>query len=151
MTSEEFGKLWILMGNLFPASPKTKSKNNRIAWANVLKPYLFEDAAEAVTAWARKNKFFPDPTEISSQLTEEEPRGSIRRRSNNAWMAKYIHQNAARITDEDAEEIHAAGLLTWGEAEKQGMSFRDWSRKYREKFPDGKTWPAYHRKPEELK
>jgi len=43
------------------------------------------------------------------------------KRSDIAWMAPYIRALAARITGEDAEKIHAAGLLSWREAEAAGM------------------------------
>lgn len=139
MTSKDFSKIWNLLRTLFPASPRVKSENERIVWQIALQPYALDDVTAAVMEWGRRRKFFPDIFDITAGLTQEETafENAAVSKKNHAWMAPYIRKMASNISREDAEEIHAAGLLTWGEAEKQGMSFRDWNRKYREKFPVG--------------
>lgn len=139
MTSEDFSKIWNLLRTLFPASPRVKSENERIVWQIALQPYDLDDVTAAAMAWGRRSKFFPDISDITARLTQEETafENIAVSKKNHAWMAPYIRKMAENISREDVEEIHAAGLLTWGEAEKQGMSFRDWNRKYREKFPVG--------------
>lgn len=143
MSSDDFAKIWRLFRTLFSPSPRVNSENERIVWEVALRPYSLDDVTSSVMAWARKSKFFPDIADITGKLTSVEtspetpqdqrkmPYGDI------AWMAPYIRKNAAKITDEDAEEIHAAGLMTWGEAETAWVDFRIWNREYRRMFPAG--------------
>lgn len=143
MSSKDFVKIWNLFRSLFPVSPRVNSENDRIVWEIALKPYALDDVTAAVMSWARKSKFFPDIADVTGGLTPVEPlpekrmeRG-IMHYGNISWMAPYIRKIAAKITEEDSEELHAAGLLAWGEAEGKGIEFAAWNREYREKFPVG--------------
>lgn len=141
MSSKDFAKIWNLFRSLFSASPHVNSENDRIVWEVALRPYSLDDVTASVMAWARKSRFFPDVANITGKLTPveaplETPLDQRKRPyGDTAWMAPYIRKNAAKITEQDAEEIHAAGLMTWGEAEKKGIDFAAWNRKYRERFP----------------
>lgn len=141
MSSDDFAKIWRLFRTLFSPSPRVNSENERIVWEVALRPYSLDDVTSSVMAWARKRKFFPDIADITEKLTpvETPPEAPQNRRErpygDTAWMAPYIRKNAAKITEQDAEEIHAAGLLTRGEAAAKGIDFAAWNRKYREKFP----------------
>lgn len=141
MSSDDFAKIWGLFRTLFSPSPRVNSEKERIVWEVALRPYSLDDVTSSVMAWARKSKFFPDIADITGKLTPvEAPPEKLKKRQNSpygdtAWMAPYIRKMAARITEEDLEGIHAAGLLTWGEAEEKGVDFADWNREYREKFP----------------
>lgn len=145
MVREDIERLFDLLKIYFPNSRKTGDKQLQAAWLRLLEPYSPETVQKAVTDALRGNVNFPDPQKIAVLCETAEPAPKElaapvdyqRRYGETAWMAPYISKMAANISREDAEEIHAAGLLTWGEAEKQGISFRDWSRKYREKFPVG--------------
>lgn len=54
-----------------------------------------------------------------------------------AWMRPYVLALAGAVTELEAEEIHGAGLVTWGEAQAAGMEFADWARVYWGRFPAG--------------
>lgn len=145
MVREDIERLFELLKIYFPNSGKTGDKQLQSAWLRLLEPYSPETVQKAVTDALRGNVNFPDPQKIAVLCETAEPAPKElaapvdyqRRYGDTAWMAPYIRKMATNISREDAEEIHAAGLLTWGEAEKHGMSFRDWNRKYREKFPVG--------------
>lgn len=145
MVREDIERLFDLLKIYFPNSRKTGDKQLQSAWLRLLEPYSTETVQKAVTDALRGNVNFPDPQKIAVLCEAAEPAPKElaapvdyqRRYGDTAWMAPYIRKMAANISREDAEEIRAAGLLTWGEAEKQGISFRDWNRKYREKFPVG--------------
>ncbi len=143
MSSNDFSKIWNLFRSLFPASPRVNSENDRIVWEVALSPYSLDDVTSSVMAWARKSKFFPDVADITAKLPlvetpHETPQDQQRRPyGDTAWMAPYIRQVAAKITEEDADEIHAAGILTWGEAAEKGTDFSTWNHEYRGKFPVG--------------
>lgn len=141
MSQNDFETIWNLFRRLFPASPRVKGEKEKRVWGRALKPYGLEDVTESVMAWARKSKFFPDVADITGKLTPVETTPEIppdrkeRLYGDTAWMAPYIRKMAAKITDAESEEIQAAGLMTWGEAEKNGIDFFDWNLEYRKKFP----------------
>lgn len=143
MSSDDFAKIWMLFRTLFSPSPRANSKNERIVWEAALRPYSLDDVTSSVMAWARKNKFFPDIADITGKLTpvETPPEAPPKRRErpygDTAWMAPYIHQIAAKITEQDAGKVHTVGLMTWKEAAAKGIDFSAWNREYREKFPVG--------------
>lgn len=145
MVREDIDRLFDLLKIYFPNSRKTGDKQLQSAWLRLLEPYSPETVQKSVTDALRSNVNFPDPQKIAVLCETAEPApkelppaGNPQRTyKDTAWMAPYIRKMAADISREDAEEIHAAGLLTWGEAEKQGVSFREWNREYREKFQVG--------------
>lgn len=73
MDTAEFTKLWRLLEELFPAAAKKKSDKAKAVWERGLTPYRLEDAADAAMSYARKNKFFPDLSDITGGLTEIAP------------------------------------------------------------------------------
>lgn len=137
MESREFEKIWALYRILYPSHHSLENENFKIVWEVALQPFSLDDVTASVMDHARKKKFFPNIAEITASLTpvglplekQRKPYGDT------SWMGPYIQANVAKITDEDADEIHAAGLFTWREAETAGTSFLDWNRKYWEKFP----------------
>lgn len=139
----EFDKIWNLYRTLYPGHHNLDDENLKIVWEVALRPFSLDDVTAAVMAWARKKKYFPVIAEITGDLTPvEAPPEKLKERQNSpygdtAWMAPYIRQMVAKITEDDAEEIHAAGLMTWGEASANGIDFADWNREYRKKFPCG--------------
>lgn len=142
MNKSEFEKVWNLYRGLFPGHHNLENKNIRTVWEVALTPYSLEEVVASSMAHARRSKFFPNVAEITANLRQRDPlpeaagaeRGS---RTGLSWMAPYIRALAAGITDEDAEELHAAGLTTWREAEAGGTPFADWNREYRRRVPTG--------------
>lgn len=145
MVREDVERLFDLLKIYFPNSRKTGDKQLQSAWLRLLEPYSPETVQRAVTETLRSNVNFPDPQKIAVLCEAEEPAPKKlaspadhqRPYGDTAWMAPYIRQMVAKLTDEDAEIIHAAGLLIWREAEAKGVSFPEWQRAYRERFPVG--------------
>lgn len=149
MKSADFEKIWNLYQTLFPGHHNLRNENTRIVWEVALRPYALGDVVEASMDWARRSKYFPNIAEITAGLTQVESPLEKQERAKDrygdvAWMAPHIHKVAARLTDAEAEEIHAAGLLTWREVEAAGMDFAEWNRDYRRKFPvgSGREWES---------
>lgn len=148
MVREDIERLFDLLKIYFPNSRKTGDKQLKSAWLRLLEPYSPETVQRAVTDTMRSNINFPDPQKIAVLCEAAEPAPKElaspvdrqRPYGNTAWMAPYIRQMVAKLTDEDAETIHAAGLMTWREAEAKGVSFAEWHRAYRERFPVGTGW-----------
>lgn len=155
MVREDIERVFALLKIYFPNSRKTGDKQLKSAWLRLLEPYSPETVQKAVTDALRGNVNFPDPQKIAVLCETAEPAPKElaapvdcqRPYGDTAWMAPYIRKMAADISREDAEEIHASGLLTWGEAEKQGVSFREWNRGYRGKFPVGSPEKSRHERP----
>lgn len=145
MVREDIERLFDLLKIYFPNSRKTGDKKLRSAWLRLLEPYSPDTVQKAVTEALRRNENFPDPQKIAviceaAEPAAKEPTAAAdtqRPYGDTAWMAPYIRQVAAKITEEDAEEIHTAGLMTWGEAAVKGVDFAAWNREYRKKFPVG--------------
>lgn len=148
MVREDVERLFDLLKIYFPNSRKIGDKQLKSAWLRLLEPYSPETVQRAVTDTLRGNVNFPDPQKIAVLCEAVEPAPKElaspadhqRPYGNTDWMAKYIRQTAAKLTGEDAGIIHAAGLLTWREAEARGVSFPEWHRAYRERFPVGTGW-----------
>lgn len=140
MDKRGFEKIWNLYRTLYPGHHNLDDENLKIVWEVALMPFSLDDVAASVMAYARKKKYFPNIAEITEnlepeELPEEAREGPNRPYGDTAWMAPYIRKMAAKITEQDAEKIHAAGLMTWGEATANGIDFAAWNRKYRERFP----------------
>jgi len=140
MNKREFEKVWNLYRGLFPGHHNLENKNIRLVWEVALTPYSLDDVVASSMAHARKSKFFPNVAEITAKLEQADPlpeaeRAEKGKGSGLAWMAPYIGKLAAGTTDGEAEALHAAGLMTWREAEAAGADFGDWNRAYRRSFP----------------
>lgn len=133
MDSSEFGKIWTLFGELFPASPKLKNKNSRMVWEIGLAPYELGAVTQAVMEYARRNKFFPDLADITASLpmAVAEKRDETER-NDVSWALPYVQKLMARATSDPvmALALHLVGLQTWPEAEAAGMSWGEWTSLY---------------------
>lgn len=140
MDTAEFGNLWTLMANLFPASPKLKKQNMKKVWEIAVSSYALEDVTSSMVAYARKNKFFPDIADITSGLAEisGEKKMQPKKAFDTSWMLVYIQREAAHYSAEHAEQYHAAGVQTWPEARKSNVEWRDWIADCRRAFSTGR-------------
>lgn len=139
MDTAEFGNLWTLMANLFPASPKLKKQNMKKVWEIAVSPYALGDVTDAVMHYARSNKFFPDVADITAGLPAPVPSAPQERdREDLSWMLVYIQRDAAHYSAEHAEQYHAAGVQTWPEARKSNVEWRDWIADCRRAFSTGR-------------
>lgn len=71
MDKPETVKIFDLLQQFYPQAAALKDKKKRYAWRLALEPYAFEDVKAAVLSYARKGKFFPDLSDITSGLLQE--------------------------------------------------------------------------------
>lgn len=71
MTEAEFSRLWALFEELFAPSPKVKSAKVKTIWRKGTEPFSLPDVTAAVMDHARKNKFFPELSEITAGLEQD--------------------------------------------------------------------------------
>ena len=75
MTTEDFGKVWRLLCELWPNQSRDRSAT---VWRVGLEPYDMAAAADQIMRYARKNKFFPDLADITAGMPEETPPEKLR-------------------------------------------------------------------------
>ena len=143
MQKSEVERLFSLMGQFWPNAQQMKSKPLQAAWVMALEPYAYDDAKAAVVAYARKNKFFPDISDIASGLTEvhieAEVAGETGKRERIVSLQD-VRKHFSKFSEERAETYHAAGVPTYPEAEAGGMGWEEWLRQCRMAF-DGHCSP----------
>lgn len=66
MTREDINDLFSLFAVFRPNDPHLSNKKLRYAWYLVLSPYDRDDVREAVGAWFRRSKYWPEPAEIAA-------------------------------------------------------------------------------------
>lgn len=71
MTEGEFGRVWRLLGTLFPAATAKKSKNALAVWKRGLSAFAMDDISDRIMEYAQANKYFPDLADITKGLTPE--------------------------------------------------------------------------------
>ena len=136
MDQSEFGRIWTLFGELFPASPKLKSKNTRMVWEIGLAPYDLDSVTQAVMAYARKNKFFPDLADITAPLPDPAPPPGEHQPQpfevSKQELLRCAQHNTALVTSRVPEismALHLVGLQTWLEAKADGVDWDEWERR----------------------
>ena len=133
LSRDEIGKLFELLRIYFPNAKKLGDERLKSAWLLLLEPYRPETVRQAVVAALRESVNLPDPQKIAVRCqalepAEEPAKPPEPRGEGLAWMAPYIRRLAARCSEREADKLHAAGRLTWPEAEAAGMDFSAWSR-----------------------
>lgn len=135
MDQSEFGRIWTLFGELFPASPKLKSKNTRMVWEIGLAPYDLDCVTQSVMSYARKNKFFPDLADITAPLPESAPPVKDHQPQpfevSEQELLRCNQRNAAMTTREPLVSLalHLVGLQSWPEANADGVAWDEWERR----------------------
>lgn len=109
-------------------------------WAEMFAGDSYPAVAAAVKALIADDRrgYPPHIGAVKKKLREVQRALLSGRDENLAWIRPYVLALADFVTEQEAAEIHAAGLLTWGEAERRGMEFWDWNREYRAAFPVGR-------------
>ena len=69
MTSNEFDKVWRLLGSLFPSAAAKKSQVDIAVWRRGLSVYGMEEVSDRIMDYAREHKFFPDLADVTAGLT----------------------------------------------------------------------------------
>lgn len=131
MTRQEVHRLFDLLGNLYQGNRRSRDDVTVAIWAEVLKPWSYEQVRTAVVERARVNRYYPDPSEIAEFLPKTEEPASDRYAPPSPIARK--HMAELRAWQEDwHRELHEMGLPTMREAEKSGMSLREWENLLKE-------------------
>lgn len=128
MTKDEVEKLFLLLKQFYPK--KKHDANFKLAWVMALKPYDYEDVKEAALEHARKNRFFPDISEIVALLKkpEDDPQTKAQEGRDYGWMLPYIEILEKKFENRQIDPVTKyAGEYTGtvGEAQRQlGMTWQ---------------------------
>lgn len=68
MNRQDVCRLFDLLEQLYQGKRKPRDNVTVAIWAEVLKPWSYEQVRTAVVQRARENRFFPDPSEIVAYL-----------------------------------------------------------------------------------
>ena len=124
MKRNDVPRLFDLLEQLYQGKRRPRDEVTVAIWAEVLKPWPYEQVRDAVVRRARENRFFPDPSEIVEYLPklqveeappeEEQPTQSGVRSV--AWAKRY--------TERLGEELDRLGLPRF--AGNTGAEFQEW-------------------------
>lgn len=126
MNRQDVCRLFDLLEQLYQGKRKPRDNVTVAIWAEVLKPWSYEQVRTAVVQRARENRFFPDPSEIVAYLPamqEDRPMDERlaaaldrRRQEVDQWWAQ---RKAA---------LDAAGLPTSSEFVQKGGTVEEYWR-----------------------
>ncbi len=127
LTREDTDKLFRLLAFYRPNDPHLKDNALRAVWALTLAPYSVDDVREAVVSYFRTQKYWPDPTDISSRCPQPE---TPKTKSLPTPTARYIDPAVESLRErwqELCRQCRAAGVPdTLGEAQKAGLTWAAW-------------------------
>lgn len=113
MNRVEVNRLFALMHEFWPHAKVTK--NRMEAWALGLEPYSYDDARDAVVAYARKNKFFPDLADVTAKLPQRKKLTELEREALTDLME-----------EDDAVEQNEIRMVGVCEGDDSSVSGSDW-------------------------
>ena len=96
MTVDERQKIYTLLSKFFPNAKQLKDRSTLTAWGLILENYTYDDVKTAVLRYAAKNKFFPDPADITGSLlpilteVNQDKRTSAHSSSNQTWLWELV-------------------------------------------------------------
>lgn len=128
MTGQDIDRLFELLAIFRPGDKHLEDQNLKNAWLFVLKPYCPEDVREAVAEYFRKNKYWPDVTDIAKLCPpiETENRSGSPEKTNHSWQKQ---MEMLRRYDDLKRKRRDAGLPeTRWEAKEAGMSFEEYDQ-----------------------
>ena len=135
MTRQDVCRLFDLLEQLYQGKKKPRDAVTLAIWAEVLKPWSYEQVRGAVVQRARENRFFPDPSELAAYLPdikrEEQGVGQGLPEELSATLAK--RQNELEAWQQEwHQELRERGLPSLREALGQGMSIAQWNAMLKE-------------------
>lgn len=127
LTREDTDKLFRLLAFYRPNDPHLKDNALRAVWALTLAPYSVDDVREAVVSYFRTQKYWPDPTDISSRCPQPE---TPKTQSLPTPTARYIDPAVESLRERWQDlrcQRRAAGVPdTWEETKKAGLPAAAW-------------------------
>lgn len=128
MTGQDIDRLFELLAIFRPGDKHLADRNLKNAWLLVLKPYKTEDVRNAVAEYFRKNKYWPDVTDIANLCPEidKADRNGLSEKTDRHWKKQL---EMLRRYDDLKRKRRDAGLpeSRW-EAKETGMSFGEYDQ-----------------------
>lgn len=128
LTQKDVDDLFGILAAYRKNDPNLRDKATKAAWLLSLKPYEKADVKEAIGAWFRKSKYWPEPAEIAAlcpPLPDLDCRTDDRKRDPYA-----LHRSKDPVWirwDSLVAERRKAGIPgTYEDAEKAGLSYEEW-------------------------
>lgn len=128
MTGQDIDRLFELLAIFRPGDKHLEDQNLKNAWLFVLKPYCPEDVREAVAEYFRKNKYWPDVTDIAKLCPELPEASSVPQL---AEVDRYWRKQREMLDRYEAlkRQRREAGLPeTIFDARDAGMSLEEYDR-----------------------
>ena len=128
MTGQDIDRLFELLAIFRPGDKHLADRNLKNAWLLVLKPYKTEDVRNAVAEYFRKNKYWPDVTDIANLCPEidKADRNGLSEKTDRHWKKQL---EMLRRYDDLKRKRRDVGLPeTRWEAKKAGMSFEEFDQ-----------------------
>ncbi len=131
MNRQDVNKLFDLLEQLYQGKKKPRDEVTVAIWAEVLKPWSYEQVRDAVIRRSRENRFTPDPSELTAYL----PKPDIYRElaaGRNAAPGPAEQRNMAELKlwqQEWHRELREKGLPNLHEALAAGMSPGEWGKR----------------------
>lgn len=132
LTRKDIDDLFDLLAIFRPNDAHLADKRLRSAWLLVLSPYSRDDVREAVGAWFRKSKYWPEPAEIAAlcpPLPEGDESGTARLGTKMQFSPAEAEEMKALWAAWDKVVLmrREAGVpATCLEAKQAGLSDREW-------------------------
>lgn len=127
LTRKDIDDLFDLLAIFRKNDPHLNQESLRYAWLLVLYPYERHDVREAVGAWFRKSKYWPDPAEIAA-LCPPLPEKNITQKTQqiSQWELDEMRKIWARYERLVALRREAGIPATIEEAKKSGVPEGEW-------------------------
>lgn len=129
LTRKDIDDLFDILAAYRQNDPKLSDKATKAAWMLSLKPYKKSDIQEAIGAWFRRSKYWPEPSEIAA-LCPALPEPSRERSGRDTAAARdyrrYMGPLLERFEAVKARRRSAGIPATIVEARSAGLSDREW-------------------------
>ncbi len=125
MTREETDRLFELLAIFRPGDKHLENKPLRAAWQLVLEPYQAADVKQAVAAYFRECKFWPDVTDISVRCPSP-VENSYRNRAAHSEENREFSVSVERYKDLFRRRREAGLPETADAAVSSGMTRNEW-------------------------
>lgn len=133
MTEDERRKIYTLLSKFYPNARQLKDRSTLTAWGLVLEQFPYDAVKSAVLAYAARNKYFPDLSDITSGLPDPEPVPAVSRTAPMGEVEKRHLAKSLAWQQEWHTHLRSIGLPTLREATQSGMTPGQWVRLLSEK------------------
>lgn len=130
MNRQDVCRLFDLLEQLYQGKKKPRDKVTLAIWAEVLKPWSYEQVRSAVVQRARENRYFPDPSELAAYLPSVELGEQRAGQDFPPELATTLVKRQKELENWQQEwhqELRERGLPSLREAVEQGMSVAQWN------------------------